>query len=319
MPREEGDVLSERFGVARKNWMSFAAAILLVTGSARAGGPAPAAAPAATADQAEQARALDAPLQFRRRIWLGVFIEDAVDGGIQIIDVVPGGPAARAGLARGDVLIRANDSEVANLQDLRRATESLSPGDVLTVTLLRNGARRQVRVVPANPPPPGWVVPKPPAGPPRPSPAPDLSFDLPTGGEMSAADVLGVGVEEIPSPLREYLGGPAGVGLLVTRVDADGPCAGRLRPGDLLVRVAALPLESLASLDRAVLRRRTGGLRLEGFRAKAPFAAEISVPIPAAGDAERSARILLLERSIRDLEASLDAMKRELAKLKTKP
>ena len=300
------------------NRMAFAAAILLVTAGARAEGPAPA--PAGTAaDQAEQARALDAPPRFRPRIWLGVFIEDAVDGGIQVIDVVPGGPAAKAGLSRGDVVIRANESEIANLQDLRRATESLSPGDVMTVTLLRNGSRRQVRVVPANPPPPGWVLPKPPAAPASPSPGQELSFEFPGGDEISATDVLGVSVEEVPAPLREHLGGPAGAGLLVTHVDPGGPCAGRLRAGDLLVRAAALPLENLASLDRAVLRLRAGGLRLDGFRARAPFAAEIPVPMSAAGDAERSARILQLERSIRDLEASLDAMKRELAKIKSQP
>ena len=38
--------------------------------------------------------------------WMGVFLGDAVDGGVQIVALVPGGPAQAGGLQRGDVLVR---------------------------------------------------------------------------------------------------------------------------------------------------------------------------------------------------------------------
>ena len=80
------------------------AALLLATGLVHAAGETPAPAPAPAS-----------------RSWLGVWLEDAVDGGVQIIEVVPNGPAAKAGLASGDLVIRIGSKDVADRIELSNA------------------------------------------------------------------------------------------------------------------------------------------------------------------------------------------------------
>lgn len=58
--------------------------------------------------------------------------------GLLVLDVEPGGPAARAGVEPGDVVVRANGREIETPQDLRSALKKGS-GKIVVV---RRGARR---------------------------------------------------------------------------------------------------------------------------------------------------------------------------------
>lgn len=60
--------------------------------------------------------------------------------GLRVVEVVPGSPAARAGLRIGDVVISANDTQVHTAQDLQKLMLGLRAGSRLGVTLIRNGA-----------------------------------------------------------------------------------------------------------------------------------------------------------------------------------
>lgn len=66
--------------------------------------------------------------------------------GVVILDVVPGGPAAQAGLARGDVLLEVDGEPVRSLADLRAILDRHRPGDRVTVTV-QHGDERRVRTV----------------------------------------------------------------------------------------------------------------------------------------------------------------------------
>ena len=293
-------------------WILVAASLVLA-GHAPAGSRDPIPTPDKP-DAAEQAQTLDAPPTVRARVWLGVFIENALDGGVQVVDVVPGGPASAAGLARGDVVIRANGSEVANLGDLRRVIVPLAPGDALSLIALRDGARRTSSLVLASPPPPEWAVPPAPASPAPPS----TIFTVPGPLErLDPSESLGLEAEPIPPELRTHLGGPKDAGVLVTRVDPRGPCAGRVKVGDLLVKANDRPLASSAVLSRVA--SRGGTIRLDGVRETKPFTVEIAVAAPSIEADSREQRIHALESSIRQMEASIEAMKRELAALKSAP
>jgi predicted esterase len=60
--------------------------------------------------------------------------------------VEAGGPAARAGLRKGDRITRFGGVQVATAADLARALKTHAPGDKVKVDLLRGGARRTVEV-----------------------------------------------------------------------------------------------------------------------------------------------------------------------------
>jgi putative serine protease PepD len=77
--------------------------------------------------------------------YLGVRIDDA-DNGARLAEVVPGSPAAEAGLQQGDVVTRAAGNEISSADELREAVESRKPGDELELTIERDGDTKTVTV-----------------------------------------------------------------------------------------------------------------------------------------------------------------------------
>ena len=62
--------------------------------------------------------------------------------GILIQGVVPGSPAATAGVARGDILLKVNDQAVNTLRDLANALKDRQAGDQVTLTVQHGDAQR---------------------------------------------------------------------------------------------------------------------------------------------------------------------------------
>jgi S1-C subfamily serine protease len=72
--------------------------------------------------------------------------------GVVVLDVVGGGPAAKAGLQPGDVITSINGKQVSNVEDFLSVLRPLSPGDTVTVSYLRGGAKREAKIVLADRP-----------------------------------------------------------------------------------------------------------------------------------------------------------------------
>jgi S1-C subfamily serine protease len=70
--------------------------------------------------------------------------------GLRVAQVVPGGPAAAAGLREGDLLLSANASPVTSAQSLQRLMLDDAIGRPLTLTAVRHDALVEVRVVPTE-------------------------------------------------------------------------------------------------------------------------------------------------------------------------
>jgi S1-C subfamily serine protease len=70
--------------------------------------------------------------------------------GLRVAEVVPNGPAARAGLRPGDLLLTAGGRPVTRAQDLQKLMFSEAIGRPLAITVMRNGALVDVIAEPAE-------------------------------------------------------------------------------------------------------------------------------------------------------------------------
>ena len=61
--------------------------------------------------------------------------------GIQIADVMKGGPAERAGLRAGDIIYKVNDTLIQSFDDLSDIIDNCKVGDTLRVLADRNGQK----------------------------------------------------------------------------------------------------------------------------------------------------------------------------------
>jgi len=84
------------------------------------------------------------------RAYLGILVVDVtpslareldlpVEKGVGVQDVVPGGPADRAGLRPGDIIVRIGGQEVDNSGELLEALRRLRPGQEVSVEFYRDG------------------------------------------------------------------------------------------------------------------------------------------------------------------------------------
>jgi membrane-associated protease RseP (regulator of RpoE activity) len=63
----------------------------------------------------------------------------AKDGGALINEVIEDGPAEKAGLHAGDVIVRMDDDEVEDIEEIREAIQDKEEGDKIAVTVIRDG------------------------------------------------------------------------------------------------------------------------------------------------------------------------------------
>lgn len=74
----------------------------------------------------------------------------ATDGGVRVLSVEPGGPAERAGLLPGDVVVRFGESRVADVDDLVRVLADAEPGRRVALAVLRLTEAVTLEVEPAT-------------------------------------------------------------------------------------------------------------------------------------------------------------------------
>jgi len=93
-----------------------------------------------------------------RRAWLGVgAIRRPLDrrlayhhslgtAAVEIQSIEPNGPAARAGLKDGDLLVKLGDSKIEGIDDLHRALRSWPPSTMASLVVIRRGMRMTIEI-----------------------------------------------------------------------------------------------------------------------------------------------------------------------------
>jgi len=166
--------------------------------------------------------------------------------GVIVDDIVPGSPAAEAGLQKGDVIRKFDGRDVQNLQRLRSLVSQVELDKKVDLEVVREGkpvkVTAQIKEQPADyltraPVPPGQT----------PQRAPEPS------GENDADGILGaIQVGELTPEVARQLDLPKGVhGVVVTNINADGG-AGELQKGDVIEEVNQQPVGSVAEYNRAI-------------------------------------------------------------------
>lgn len=76
------------------------------------------------------------------------------NAGVIITGVLQGGPAARAGMLPGDVIVQVDEQRVRNVAEMMTAVASLQPGQRVDFEILRNGQSMTLNIVPSERPAP---------------------------------------------------------------------------------------------------------------------------------------------------------------------
>jgi aminopeptidase N len=96
----------------------------------------------------KRGEALKTTPRTERTVSLGTIPDFAYQGrGFRLSGVAPGSPAEASGMNGGDVIISINGREVEGLKGLSDILKSLSPGDRISITFLRDGAERTTEAV----------------------------------------------------------------------------------------------------------------------------------------------------------------------------
>jgi len=163
---------------------------------------------------------------------------NGVSEGVFVETVVPGGPSDKAGMKVEDIIVAVNGKGVKNGNELINAVTATPIGTPVTVTVLRDGKRENLKVVVSDL---AQVFPDTyGAGPEKDQVKPEAT-----------AVSFGMGVVEMSASLRERLGFKESGGVQIDNVEPNSFAedSGLLK-GDVLVSINRQPVNSVADIQR---------------------------------------------------------------------
>lgn len=192
------------------------------------------------------------------RGYLGVYVQELTpelakvfnipEGtGALVGGVVTNGPAARAGIREGDVIVEMNGKKVDDSRGLRLAIAQAAPNSAATFKVLREGETRNLRIGLGQLQPDEMAQ------------TPERTRTQPKRNE----NVSGIEITDLDSRTRTQLGLPEDVrGAAVANVERDSPAANSgLRPGDIIMEVNRQKIRNAREFTE-LSRKATGSLLL---------------------------------------------------------
>lgn len=160
------------------------------------------------------------------RGWFGVSIQAITpelaqqfqlkrDYGTLVADVVEGGPAEKAGLMRGDVIIEFDGKEVNEPFQLRNMVANTPPGETKEIKIIREGETKTLKATIGE--------------------LPMETEKIPTAYENA---LKGVSVQNLTPDLYGKLNLPKKMrGVVVTDIEGDSPAETTLMSGDIIIEI----------------------------------------------------------------------------------
>ena len=181
------------------------------------------------------------------RGWLGVSVQvvtpelaqalklDSQKGAL-VGQVVPNGPADKAGMKHGDVIETFDGRTVEKPRDLSRAVAATAVGKTVELGVVRDG--KQIALEAKIEKLTG---------------APEAAEKAAQKPEKAGANSLGIAVADVDDSIRQQLGMPDAKGPVITDVESGSPAGDAgLQPGDLIVEVDRKPVGSAADVDKRI-------------------------------------------------------------------
>ncbi len=191
------------------------------------------------------------------RGWLGVLIQKITpdlaesfgledDEGALVSRVDPAGPAAAAGIERGDVIVEFDGTKIASMEDLPRKVAATSVGAKVPVIVLRDGKRKKIDVEI------GELA------------EPELADANGSPAEESGTARFGIKAQDVTPQMAKQLGLEEGDGgVVITGVEQGSPAeAANLRRGDVVLEVDRQEVGSVSELKKALDAAEDGALLL---------------------------------------------------------
>ena len=193
------------------------------------------------------------------RGWLGVSIQSVTpemaasmgskeSKGAIVASVSPGGPAAKAGIHPGDVVLAVNGKSVQDSRDLTRRVAMLAAGSTATFTIAHDGAPRNINVTIGAKKEDQQV-------------ASNEGAQQNGGGTETTGEAMGLGLAAVTPEVRRAYSLENGVsGVIVTRVDPNSDAADKgIQPGDVIVTVADQPVRTPKDVQNRIAAAKSQG------------------------------------------------------------
>jgi serine protease Do len=161
--------------------------------------------------------------------------------------VAPNGPAEKGGIKAGDVITDYNGRAVKDTTELQKMVSATKPGTSVPVKVVRAGREQTLRVT-----------------------VEELDLDAERGARQSRSneqqppeeqgqDSFGLTLTNVTPQLARRLQMPSGqTGAVITGVDPDGPSAGALRQGDVILAINGQEISAASDAGRELQRIAAG-------------------------------------------------------------
>jgi serine protease Do len=181
------------------------------------------------------------------RGWIGVMIQDVTPEiaksfgletprGALVADVIPNGPADKAGIQRGDIIVKYNGTEVEDYHAFSKMVAATQPGTKVKIELIRDKQHKTVEVTIGTMPEEGEKL---------------SEREKPLGDKVKG---WGIYVQNLtPEIARQFGWSESETGVVVTNIEEGSPAEeSKLKPGDLIKEINRRKIQNVRDFKQAI-------------------------------------------------------------------